>query len=125
ACASLGYCLNLTGHPMEAVSAYRHALEAGFVTAGLQNDLAYSSMVAGGNNPNTDKFIENALASAITINPRFQAPYYNRAISHSDQIGKTLLSHRLPFDDMEKALEIGPKTPQLIFDAARFHAKAA
>jgi tetratricopeptide (TPR) repeat protein len=148
--ACMGYCRNRLGFPHDATFSYHKAIEAGFHTAAVFNNLGCSYLERGK--------VENAqqsLDQAIALDPTLQAAFHNRALVFlhrslsarnawhaSRRAGgaagagpggegreasveklKQLLGRGI--SDIEKAIELGPGTAKLYYDAARLCALAA
>jgi serine/threonine protein kinase/Flp pilus assembly protein TadD len=118
--AYLGYLLNLGQKSRRAIDYYQHAIQAGFGSAGLYNNLGYSYLVTG-DFPAAGQWLSRAIQTGAPI----QAAYYNRALmglmGASDQpedVPRALLA-------IEKAIQIGPVTAQLCRHAASLYAVAA
>jgi tetratricopeptide (TPR) repeat protein len=129
-CACWAYCLNRTGHPAEAIVAYEFAIQAGYDTAEVENNLGYSCIFANAANNQHGPQADLALDRAIQINPKLQAAYYNRAMLHADQAASvSRIRPKSPFADLEKAIQLErdqrPGTGRLYYDAAHLHANAA
>lgn len=120
--AHIGYYLSQhTQSHLEALQCYRRALDTGYVSARLLNDLGYCCVQLG-------KFdeAESYLNDALRLDPQLQAAYHNRAIvalyRAAQRRGSSLAAG---LADIRQAIEIGPASAELYADAARLHAYAA
>ncbi len=126
--AALAYSYSATGDNYTlAVGYYRAAIQRGFRTAVVYNNLGYSllCMPDGGEEDAAGWF-----GKAIQADPRLQVAYYNLA-----KVALKKADHRLdgiPEDDLRKglaaiarAIELGPETAQMHQDAAWLYVLAA
>jgi serine/threonine protein kinase/Tfp pilus assembly protein PilF len=137
--ASIGYCQNLTGKviPVHLIETYQQARMLGCETAGLFNNLGFSQM-------RNDQFgdAEKSLDRAIELDRGLQAAYHNRALvrlqkalvplrakATEDERKKRhqedVKSVQAGMADIVRAIELGPPSAELYFDAARLHGRAA
>jgi serine/threonine protein kinase/Flp pilus assembly protein TadD len=115
--ASIAYCLSRLSEHAQAVFEYNAAETAGFGSAALYNDRAYSRVCRNELGP-----AETDLAHALRLDPELAAAYYNREFLTS------LLWSRKPDAGLAaagrayaaSAIERGLRSPDLFFDAARF-----
>jgi tetratricopeptide (TPR) repeat protein len=118
--ACQGYCYCRLGYNQEAVLVFERARKMGVDSAELFNDLGYSYLQLG-------KFDDAraALKRAIVLDPRLQAPYYNRAIIYlrTARAGPEG-DLKLALADIQQALEIGPPAADLFRHAAALCAVA-
>jgi serine/threonine protein kinase/Tfp pilus assembly protein PilF len=143
--AGVGYCFNqLQGHA-EANECYAKALEKGFQPAEVFNNMAYGRMVTtkwakpgrGREVYRNLKEIYGNLNEAIRRNEKLQAAYYNRALfllMLTDQPPDWFGCLDLPDlatviaqgnADIQKAIDLGPKTADLYANAFLLAEKAA
>jgi eukaryotic-like serine/threonine-protein kinase len=120
--ARIGYCLNLRKDHRAAIVYYEKALEAGFGTAEVYNNLGYSW--ARGRVRNTIPW--ESYTKAIQLNPNLQAAYHNRAMLDLENAME--VPSKVPhagIADIEVAITIGPATADLYRDAACLYALGA
>ncbi|HEY1860951.1 MAG TPA: protein kinase, partial [Gemmataceae bacterium] len=130
ALAALGYCFNLSGGQQQAIAAYNRAVQAGYDTAEVENNLGLSYERSGTPKNQIEVPADSAFSRAIAMKPQLQAAFYNRALLHANDVGKYFRSQPdSPFEDISKAIEIGRATgrdtARLYYDAAGLHASAA
>lgn len=144
--AAIGYCETcIPGGSGAAIEHYKRAQKVGFANAELYNNLGFCYMNTG-----KPKEARKCLDQAIELKPGLQAAYYNRAlIQMMDAKNQSaLLKHptasaafspdeqkkmaddlaaalRLGLADFQKAVELGPQSGELSFDAACFYATAS
>jgi serine/threonine protein kinase/Tfp pilus assembly protein PilF len=143
--ACLGYCLNLTGQTSAAIAYHGRAIEQGWATAEVFNNLGYSHL----RRHNLDD-AERNLNRALCLKPDCAAAYYNRAlvalkrvqahpaffaarpVAHDgraeDSIPSEVVAHlERGIADVEKAIALGssPFAASLYYDAARLCAVAS
>ncbi len=136
--AGIGFCLNQTdADPRFAIASYQAARSLGYETAALLNNLGCCQLKLG-----KIADAEVSLNRAIELNQRLQAAYHNRAMVHlkrafqqpaakanADELKKcraeAAASIQAGMEDITRAVEIGPASAELYFDAARLHALAA
>lgn len=128
--ARIGYCRNLTGSdPNLGVSSYLAAQMLGYESAGLCNNLGCCQL-------RTAKLAEAeaSLDRAIELDKSMQAAYHNRALVHmqkahdaeSAKQGENFVRRvQAGVKDIDRAIELGPLSAELYFDAARLHGLAA
>jgi serine/threonine protein kinase/Flp pilus assembly protein TadD len=130
----------------DAIWYYREAIRAGYGTARVYNNLGYSLALRGqaskSGRPGDFKEAREAFAEAILRDPNLQAAYYNRAVLclwgvHGKPGGRLALREvrgdedrslqllLAAIHDIETAVKLGPRTPELYRDAARLYALAA
>ncbi len=121
--AGLGYCLNLGGFNEPAILAYSQATDLNFATAEVLNNLGCSYMKCKSPELRSEVCLERAedcLTKAMELNSRLQAAYYNRA--RLDLLKAGLNLRRIPrqgLADIQKAIDLGPVTAPLLWDAGR------
>lgn len=119
--AARGYCYSRLGsHPI-AIRLYNDALDAGFASAVVHNDLGFSLLRAG-----QLQDAKTHVQQALDIDPNLQAAHHNLAwirFQESFQGKADLLQDVLP--ELQQALELGPKSAALYRDLARVYAIAA
>jgi serine/threonine protein kinase/Flp pilus assembly protein TadD len=137
--ASLGYCDNQMREFHKAEADYKAAIAAGFETPEVLNNLGHTCL-------KLNRFSDAAkyLDKAIRMNPSLQAAYHNRALlglaettaklnekdsavyaGSPDHLKAPLAGLEKATADIEKAIELGPETAMLHWDAARIHVLAA
>jgi serine/threonine protein kinase/Flp pilus assembly protein TadD len=132
--ASLGYCFNRCHRSEVAQAKYLEAIQGGFRTAEVLNNLGYSYL------EQTDRQYPEALTSlteAIKRDPQLRAAYYNRAkvylcltregvhIIHSLGFPNLGIVIQLGIADIKRAIELGEPTADLHYDAAQWYGRAA
>jgi tetratricopeptide (TPR) repeat protein len=128
ACA--GYCKSRLGQHGGAVTYYENAIKAGFKPAEVYNDLGHSRLRQSGLKNRIQA--KRDLDRAISIQPRLQAAYLNRARFHllralepvqpADHVLKEV---KEGVKDIEQAKKLAPPTAELFIDAANLCAVAA
>jgi tetratricopeptide (TPR) repeat protein len=131
ACAA--YCLGRLNQPNGAAELNRLALDAGYRTAEVYNNLGYCQTQL-----NLAAAARENLDQALSQNADLQAAYHNRAAwSQRQAIAEILKKKKQARDtesyrtlqagiaDIRKARECGPPSAELSLDAARLHALAA
>jgi tetratricopeptide (TPR) repeat protein len=141
----IGYCENRRKQHGSAIRWYEEALAADIAPAGaVYNNLGYSYLQL-----NRLSEAKTKLDQAIKLNPYLQPAFHNRALAdlslseknpgYVPQVGikdvETDRPIRSPevrgyvplagIKDVETALQLGPVTAELAYDAARLYAKAA
>ncbi len=126
--AALAYCCSVLKHaPAVVVGYYKSALQRGFQTAVVYNNLgqALTWMPDG-----SDAEAAQCFQKATLADPGLQAAYYNRATLALKQAGYHL--DRISDDDVReglaaitRAIELGPATAQAHLDAAELCVLAA
>ena len=120
ASAFMAYYMNLANNHFEdAIPLYEAAIDQGFESAGVYNNLGYSYLHRG-------KFdrAETALHEAIRRDESLQSAYHNLAIV--DWRMSMQNAKRLPdTSQIEAAIGIGPKSALLYLHAANIYAVAA
>jgi tetratricopeptide (TPR) repeat protein len=126
--AALGYCYNAMGNHDWAVGCYRIAIQRGFKTAVVFNNLGYSLKFT----PDAGDESAQFLRKAIQADPHLQPAYYNLATLQLKKAWDDHDRRRLspePLKEglaaMDKAIELGPATAQLHLDAAYLWVLAA
>jgi serine/threonine protein kinase/Tfp pilus assembly protein PilF len=114
--ACLGYCRNALGKHGAAAFHYEDALRSGFVSAEVYNNLGYSYLESYGR-------LAKARANldlALELNGRLQAAYYNRAVVELRKAEENVsYVPVIGFQSMRRAIQLGPRSPELFADAAR------
>jgi serine/threonine protein kinase len=128
--AALGYCYNIAGHQPEAFEAYNVAVQAGYDSAPLQNNLGYSCLYSGSENNEHGKLAEIAFTTAIHRNRELLAAYYNRAVLRASDVANfTRSTGDSPLEDLNMAIHLAQHssrdTARLYYNAAHIHATAA
>src|SRR5262249_54639976 len=132
--AAIAFCLNrLGGLPDQAVKHNEMALQSGFATAEVFNNLAFNCLSL-----NKRKEARENLDRALQLNEDLQAAHHNRAhlnlaeaflkLGQPGPAAKRGDAYRdltSGIDDIRKAIALGPKSAELYFDAARLCAMAA
>jgi eukaryotic-like serine/threonine-protein kinase len=129
--ARIGYCQNLTGvDPRVVIETYKTARALGFESAELLNNLGCCQL-------RTEHIgaAEASLDRAIELDKALQAAYHNRALVHLRKAFTLMNANEEDPDiakcvqagmkDIARAIELGPTTADLYFDAARLHGLAA
>jgi hypothetical protein len=123
--ACRAYCQQRQGQPAAAARLYQEAIDKGFKTDRVYNDLGYT-YTRRRNEKDAEANGLEALADAINRNPNLQAAYYNRAILLNNRIGQSQADNPIhPLTDIDHAISLGLATPRLYLDAARLYAEAA
>jgi tetratricopeptide (TPR) repeat protein len=119
--ARLGYWENCAGKHGAAVNFYEEAINDGFATAEVYNNLGYSLLESRG----PRQPVQRNLDAAVDLNPHLQAAFHNRALYYLrrfERDGKPLSA--VGIDDIQKAMRLGPESTELYRDAAFVHAAA-
>jgi serine/threonine protein kinase/Flp pilus assembly protein TadD len=126
--AALGYCYNVMGNHDWAVGCYRIAIQKGFKTAVVFNNLGYSLKFT----PDAGDEAALFLRKAIHTDPHLQPAYYNLATlqlknAWNDHDRRRISPEALKegLAAMARAIELGPATAQLHLDAAYLWVLAA
>lgn len=119
--AARAYCLWKLDYPSEAVTRSLQAIDAGFATAEVFNNLGHFYSKAW----KFDKARES-LGQAIARNGNLQAAYHNRAAVELQQARQNL-RHDVSsgIEDIQRARDLGPASADLDFTAGCLHAIAA
>jgi tetratricopeptide (TPR) repeat protein len=118
ACA--GYCLARQGFTAEATLYLVRAMEAGYSSPEVFNDLGYCYHQRG-----KLKEAREALDRAIQLAPALQAPFYNRSLVRLQEFWlQPKTDPREGLADIRRALEIGPQAADLLRHATVFSAEA-
>jgi tetratricopeptide (TPR) repeat protein len=135
--ACLGYCLHARRQSQEAALLYEQALQSGYATAELLNNLGAAELAVA-----KPAQAEQHLGHALSLAP-LQAAYHNRALAYlqlARQNPRTASSRKAaPSDaaarredllrkgiaDAEKALAVGTPSGELFYDAAQICSVAA
>ncbi len=143
--AAAGYAANCLGFHLLAVGVYKKAIDAGFDSPEVLNNMGYSLRTK----KNSEKEAIDYLTEAIKRNNQLQAAYFNRANLHSTKAANT--AQRLDYvnrnpnvtatkpewnpkslsveladalntghHDFEEALRLGPLSGELLVNAACF-----
>jgi hypothetical protein len=120
--ACLGYCRNQYGeHHPEAKLHYLNAIQAGFGTPEVFNNLGYTFLRLNLDADYHPRAEEN-LTAALDLNGNLQAAYHNRARVALEWARKN--PHYVPVTgiaDIERALRSGPITADLYADAFKLY----
>jgi serine/threonine protein kinase len=120
--ACMGYCSNLIGAPEVAIVRYGQAQTLNFATPGMSNNLGFSYMEWKSPQTKPDDSLDRAeqfLTEALRLNERLQPAYYNRAQVDLRRAGLNPLHlPRQGLADIRKAIELGPASAPLYWDAA-------
>ncbi|TMQ34585.1 MAG: tetratricopeptide repeat protein, partial [Planctomycetota bacterium] len=139
--ACLGYCYQQRNLDNEGGWAYRQALEAGFQSAELYNNLGCLHVAQG-----KREQAQACFRQAIELNPSLQAAYHNRAMLSlqielarrneaaplqrltAADVVRVFLQPAQPSDgltvDIEKAISVGPVSADLYYNAAHLYVLA-
>jgi serine/threonine protein kinase len=120
------YCLNRSDppQPAEAVKHYLRAIDVGFATPEVFNNLGYSRFQAR-------QRLEDVLAARSALNTAIkgdrglQVAYYNRALVEREAAFAREYIQPRAISDIELAIKLGPATPDLWRLAADLHGMAA
>jgi tetratricopeptide (TPR) repeat protein len=119
----MAYCLAWQGQHRVALAHYTRAVEAGFAPAAVWNDLGFSHLQLG---PRHLKEAQQCFDQAVALAPDLQAAHYNRAVTaFSIALQGSDPPDPAALDDIGKALQLGPATTDLYYDAARVFTLAA
>jgi serine/threonine protein kinase len=113
--ASMGYCLNMMEKHPEAISQYTRALEEGYESESVFNNLGYAYLRL----TNFEKARKH-FAAALEINPQCREALYNRALLEWQWA--TLKGGDVPpqtVTDIETAIRQGSPTANMHYFAAR------
>jgi tetratricopeptide (TPR) repeat protein len=124
--AALAYCyFKLVNYP-SAVSCYKEAIQRGFKTAVVYNNLGWALMCM---KKGTDAEAAQCFRKATQADPHLQIAYHNHATlemrkawKHLDPFGYDDLREGMAA--MAKAIDLGPATAYMHLDAARLYALA-
>jgi serine/threonine protein kinase len=114
--ACMGYCANGRRQHSEAIACYLRAIEDNYAPAILWNNLGYSHLHAP--SLEWDKAL-TSLDQAVALDRGLQAAYHNRALACYQlalRDNKSLPTQA--FSDIEKAIDLGPISAELLCDAA-------
>jgi Flp pilus assembly protein TadD len=117
--ALIGYCCASTRYHSDATYWHRRAIESGFATAQVYNNLGYSYWKSA-----RFELARQALKKAIVLEPNLQAVYHNLALLH---FAEDQSKQRLPAEGLrqiELAIACGDLSGQLCRDAAAIAAYA-
>jgi serine/threonine protein kinase len=122
----LGFCYGLRSHHKDAIAAYQRAIEAGFGSAEVYNNLAFSYEHTS--DPKAKECLDRAIAMkpnlakakecldrAIAMKPNLAAAYHNRAWFHfksslsSSQVVQSIIA------DTQKAMGLWVAFPQRVY----------
>lgn len=125
--AALAYGHAAQGRYPLAVASYKSAIQRGFRTAVVYNNLGHALMCMP---DGTDVEAAQSYRKATQADPRLQVAYYNHATlelkkawNHLDQFSYDDLREGLAA--IGKAIELGPATAPMHLDAARLYVLAA
>jgi serine/threonine protein kinase/Tfp pilus assembly protein PilF len=116
-----GFCYTRLNLPKLAVAAYELARSQGFETAGSANNLGFNLLRL-----NQLAKARECFFRAIQLDDQLQAAYHNRAML--DYQTNANASNGMPqagIRDIQQAMQIGPLSGELCFDAAKLYALAA
>ena len=117
--ACQAYCWALEGYPQQASVFSNEAIQLGFATAEVYNNLGYSHLLAGDFQSATA-----ALSEAIRRNESLQPALHNRALAELRWAANTQRPlHPSAGTDIDRAIEVGPPTAYLYLDAARIYSR--
>jgi serine/threonine protein kinase/Flp pilus assembly protein TadD len=120
--ACLGYCWNVKRAHGSASVYYQQAIDAGFTTAEVCNNLGFSYLQGIGRLQDAQAMLDRALA----LNPGLQAAHHNRACLELRRCLECPTAPlRTALEHIELARALGPPHPQLCVDAALLYALAA
>jgi len=117
----LGYCFSSRGYNEDAVLWYDQAVDVGYTSAALWNNLGYSQLRIGRYPP-----AQSALDQAKRLDDSLQAAFHNAAclaIRRAERGDRSSLQQGIA--DIERAITLGPATAQHYYDAALLHALAS
>ena len=118
--ACKGYCLSRLGQDQQAAKAYRGALDGGYVSPAVLNNLGYTWLRLG----RLDD-AEASLRRAIQADNRLQPAHHNLVIIY---LRRALAGQATPPEALlhaRRALEIGPESGELCSNLAFLYALAA
>ena len=118
--ACKAYCLNRLGQHEQAISAYRHSLEAGYNSPAVLNNLGFSWLELG----QLDD-AESYLREAIKGNGMLQAARHNLVLVFLKRAVRGQTIPREAFVHAARAIEIGPESAELYRDVAALYAIGA
>jgi serine/threonine protein kinase len=119
--ACIGYCFNLQRFHDVAIQWYKRALDGGLKTAEVYNNLGYSQLKGN----HLDE-AQASLDEAILLNTSLAAPFHNRAmLDFKRALRNERSTPKAGLSDMERAISLQPKAPELYYDAARLAMLAA
>lgn len=117
--AAMGFCRAARGLHKEAIFYYLKAIDAGYATAAVYNNLGYSYYRIG----QTDEALKN-INRASEFDTNLQAPFLNRA---TFELNKALSNGgELPtnvYQDVSHAIKLGPPSGELFYEAATIYAR--
>lgn len=118
ACA--GYCEARKMYWQEAIGSYQQAIENGYATASVHNNLGYCYLARGAFAKASEQF-----DAALALEPKLQASLHNRArVPLKRPLDPTwVLGTALK--DIDAAISCGDHTAQLYYDAAHLYARAS
>jgi serine/threonine protein kinase len=119
--ACMGYCANRMFDHAQAVRYYTDALNLGFRSPALLNNLGYSCA----QQPDQAVAVKEYLDQAIALDGRLQAAYFNRALVESTLVEQGKHTPEQAIRDIETAIALGPPAADLHYHAAYFYALAA
>jgi tetratricopeptide (TPR) repeat protein len=123
--AAHGYCLNQLKQHEAAIAEYRLAIEAGFTTKEVFNNLGFSHHRFPRRDDPDEMKARSALDKAIDRDASFQAARHNRArLDLQRALKRPSYVPNAGVQDIEQALRLGP-APDLLRDAACLYAQAA
>lgn len=112
--AMLAYCRARAGRNPSAIVLYQKAIDAGYATAGIYNNLGVSFKNLGSPIDAYPCFEE-----AIRLDENLQAAYANRASIVVNECHRGNFKHlEQAINDIQKAIAIGPASAELFYNAA-------
>lgn len=112
--AAVGYCFSKLGNYFVAIQHYQEALAQGVNTVAVMNNLGFSLQQL--KRPTES---HRWLTEAIRVSSNVQAPFVNRAVLDLQEVSRN--KGYIPLqgmEDIQRAIEIGPKSGQLFYFAA-------
>jgi tetratricopeptide (TPR) repeat protein len=120
--ACIGYYWNQQLKHGAAALLYEEAIQAGFATAEVYNNLGYSYLESY---QRLDK-ARKSLEKAIRLSPTLQAASYNRALVDLIQAQRDpAYNPEAGLSYIQKAIQLGPESAELFYNAALLYALAA
>ncbi|NLE38582.1 MAG: protein kinase [Pirellulaceae bacterium] len=117
--AAEGYCANMTGNNTLAESRYRAAIESGFKSAAVLNNLGYSLI-----RTSNHAAAESVLIEAIELDPGLQAARNNRLMLHAQLVSYGQPVTEAMLGDARRAVATAPASGELYLTAAILFTRA-